>query len=268
MIIDTRTKDSIENSLAKYLNISVSELNSYVLHASKKKILSIVSSLNPHETIDEMYVYHLSRRLISDDMNNSSDNLKVLLTNKSPLSTFLKKYGITFFEQDGHIEILYNGKIVDLSNKYEPKMSYLRLRLGYIAGIKDYCFNGFALKDQLMKNDYTKRLYRCPEFIGNLATYLNNKSIITDYFKQSIYRCYTYKLRLSDILFDTTVKLSTNKEKVDFFIVKLFDRLREYTGDIRYISDSGNPAIRIDDNSRVSSDLLVEREEITNDMIK
>lgn len=33
-------------------------------------------------------------------------------------------------------------------------------------------------------------------------------------------------------------------------------------------SGSGNPAIRIDDNSRISSDLLVEREEITNDMIR
>lgn len=94
MIIDTRTKDSIENSLAQYLNISVSELYMYVLRASEKaqddyffngdlfskEVLSIVSSLNPHETIDEMYVYHLSRRLISDNMNNSSDNLKTLLT--------------------------------------------------------------------------------------------------------------------------------------------------------------------------------------------
>ena len=109
LIIDMRTKNSIEYFLANYLNISVPELYSYVLRASEnaqddysfngaifsKEVLSIVSSLNPQETIDEMYVYHLSRRLISDNMNNSSDNLKFLLTNSSPLSNFLKNHGVT-----------------------------------------------------------------------------------------------------------------------------------------------------------------------------
>lgn len=281
MIIDTRTKDSIENSLAKYLNISVPELYSYVLRASEKaqddyffngdlfskEVLSIVSSLNPHETIDEMYVYHLSRRLISDNMNNSSDNLKELLANRSLLSEFLKNHGVTFFEKDGHIEILYNEKVVDLSNTSEKGVPYLRVRLGYIAGREDYCFNGFALKDQLMKNNYTRSLYRCPEFIGILAEYLKNKSIVTDYFEQSLYYCYTYKLKVSDILFDTNDKFN-DQEKVDFFIVQLFDRLREYTGDSQYIFDHENPIIRIDDNSCVSADLLVEVEEITVDMIR
>lgn len=281
MIIDTRTKDSIENSLAKYLKISVSELYMYVLRASEKaqddkffngdlfskEVLSIVSSLNPHETIDEMYVFHLSRRLISDGTNNSSDNLKKLLTTHSPLSEFLKNHGVTFFEKDGHIEIQYNGKTVDLSNTSENGVPYLRVRLGHISGREDYCFNGFALKDQLMKNNYTRNLYRCPEFIGILARYLKNATIETDYFEQSIYYCYTYKLKVSDILFDTNDKFD-DREKVDYFLVQLFDRLREYTGDSRYIFDHENPIIRIDDNSCVSADLLVEVEEITRDMIK
>lgn len=281
MLIDTHTKESIENSLANYLNITVPELYLHIIRASKKaqdghsfndnlfsdEILSIVASLNSRETIDEMYVYHLSRRLICDDMNNSSDNLKVLLINGSPLSDFLKKYGITFYEQDSHIEIMYNGRVVDLSNTSENGVSYLRSRLGYIAGREDYCFNGFALKDQLMKNDYTRSLYRCPEFIGILASYLKKQSIVTDYYENSRYYCYTYKLKLSDILFDTNDKF-TDKEKVDFFIVQLFDRLREYTGDSRYIFDHDNPILRIDDNSCVSANLLIEVEEITADMIE
>lgn len=281
LLIDTHTKESIENSLARYLNITVPELYLHIIKASEnaqddysfngdlfsQEVLSIVSSLNPQETIDEMYVYHLSRRLICDDMNNSSDNLKVLLTNDSPLSDFLKKYGITFYEQDGHIEILYNGRVVDLSNTSENGVPYLRSRLGYITGREDYCFNGFALRDQLMKNNYTRNLYRCPEFIGNLASYLKNQSIVTDYYENSRYYCYTYKLKLSDILFDTNDKF-TDKEKVDFFIVQLFDRLREYTGDSRYIFDHDNPILRIDDNSCVSANLLIGVEEITADMIE
>ncbi len=239
MLIDTHTKKSIENSLSSYLNITVSDLYLYILKAStkaqddyffdscvfSKELTSTVASLNPQDSIYEMYVYHLSRRLISDDMNNASDNLKVLLTNDSPLSNFLKKYGITFYEQDGHIEVLNNGKVVDLSNTFEAGVPYLRSRLGYIAGREDFCFNGFALRDQLMKNNYTKSLYRCPEFIGNLASYLKMPSIVTDYFENSRYYCYTYKLKLSDILFDTNDKF-TDKEKVDCFIVHLFDRLR------------------------------------------
>lgn len=281
LIIDTRTKESIENSLAEYLNISALELYTYIERSDKKaqcesyfnvdlfreEVLSIVSNLSPQETIGEMYVYHLSRRLLSDDMNNSSDNLKVLLTNHSPLSVFLKKHGITFYEQDGHIEILYKGRVVDLSNTSEIGVPYLRSRLGYIAGREDYCFNGFALKDQLMKNNYTRNLYRCPEFIGILASYLKKPSIVTDYFENSRYFCYTYKLKLSDVLFDTNDKF-TDKEKVDFFIVQLFERLREYTGDSRYIFDHENPILRTDDNFCVSADSLIEVEEITADMIK
>ena len=92
-------------------------------------------------------------------------------------------------------------------------------------------------------------------------------SIVTDYFENSRYYCFTYKLKLSDILFDTNDKF-TDKEKVDCFIVHLFDRLREYTGDSRYIFDHDNPILRIEDNSCVSADLLVEVEEITSDMIR
>ena len=73
MIIDTRTKEGIENSLSEFLDISINELYQYVNYAADKaefdpwglnidvfeeEVLNLISDLQPEETIDEMYVYH------------------------------------------------------------------------------------------------------------------------------------------------------------------------------------------------------------------
>lgn len=282
MLIDTRTKESIETSLAGLLDISIDELYQYVDYAAYKarsdhwgfntdvfeeEILNIVSDLQPEEIIDEMYVYHLSRRLENHLMGDASDNLKSLLLNESPLSDFLKKYEIQFIDINGHPTINYKNRILELTDTFESDVCYLRGRLGYDEGIEDYCFNGFALRDQLMKNSYTRELYRCPEFIGVLSRFLKNDKICEDYFNSSKYYCYTYKLRVSEIIFDDRDTLS-DEEKVNYFIVQLFMRLLAYTGDTRYMHDHDNPIIRVDDNVCVSAELLIEKEEILEDMMK
>lgn len=281
MIIDTKSRNSIENSLARYLGIDVLELYSHVCSASEKakddcfinddvfknEVLSIAESLNPQDDINEIYMYHLSRRLLSDTNDSSSDNLKSLLLSISPLSVFLNSHGITFVEECGHIQIIYNGKPIDLSNTSETDICYLRSRLGYTKGREDYCVNGFAFRDNLMKNSYTRDLYRCPEFIERLADFLGQDSIVEDYYNNSKYYCFHYKLKISDIIFDDNEHLKDG-EKVDHFIVKLFERLREYMEvESRYLFDHNNPIIRLADNARISSGSLVDVEEISYDMI-
>ena len=270
MIIDTITKEGIEKSLSKYLSISVSELNEYIIVATAKakegeigfnscifeeEIKNIIFNLNPIEVIDEIYVYHLSRRLNDEFENDSTYNLKYLLLNKSVISKFLKKHEITFSEVDGHPTMFYKGKMIDLLDRY------LRGRLGYDENYADYCFNGFALKDQLIKNDYTNILSRCPEFIQILSKYLENDYICNNYYNNSKYYCYTYKLKMSDIIFDDCNKL-TNEEKTNYFIIKIFNRLSEYLRYGCYINDSMNPIIRLRDDVNVSSDDLCYKEEI------
>ena len=61
-------------------------------------------------------------------------------------------------EKDYYVTLLLRelaGKLVTTS---EFDVCYLRSRLGYNTGKENYCFNGFAFRDQLMKNLYTRQL--------------------------------------------------------------------------------------------------------------
>lgn len=170
-------------SLASYLDITEDELFQYIDYAANKaqldswafntdifeeELLSIFSDLHPEKQIDEMYVYHLTRRLNGSIEDKSSDNLKSLLLKESPISSFLRQYGITFIDIDGHPVIVFNDNEISLEDTIESDVFYLRSRLGYNTGSEDYCFNGFALQDLLMKNSYT----------GN---YLMGQSFLTCY---------------------------------------------------------------------------------------
>lgn len=281
LLIDTRSKEGIESSLAKYLDVTIDELYKYVNHAAmeaqdgsgldlnifESEVLGIVSDLCPMKAIDEIYVYHLSRRLNCDIQCNSSDNLKLLLLNASPLSEFLKVHGVIFIETDGHPAIVYKEKLVDLSNTDKTDVCYLRSRLGYNKGREDYCINGFALREQLMKNTYTRSLYRCPEFMEKLSHFLKKPEIVSDYFHNSTYYCYTYKLNISEIIFDDNDLLDEN-EKIDYFIVQLFNILLTYTGIARSDYYHNNPIIRTKDDFCISATAFVDKEEITLDMMK
>ena len=180
MLIDTRTKESMIASLASYLDITEDELFQYIDYAANKaqpdswafnndifeeELLSFFSNLQPEKQIDEIYVYHLTRRLNDSIEDKSSDNLKSLLLKESPISSFLRQYGITFIEKDGHPVIVFNDNEISLEDTFESDVCYLRRRLGYNTGREDYCFNGFALRDLLMKNSYTRQLFDGPEFL-------------------------------------------------------------------------------------------------------
>ncbi len=101
MLIGTRTKESMIASFAAYLDITKDELFQYIEHATNKaqlddrgfdpdifeeELLSFFSVIHPVEHIDEIYVYHLTRRLNDSIEDKSSDNLKSLLLKESPIS--------------------------------------------------------------------------------------------------------------------------------------------------------------------------------------
>lgn len=278
MIIDTRSKEGIVSSLAHYLDIAENELYQYIDRAADKaqedswafdtdvfrdELLSIFSDLQPEEYIDEIYVYHLTRRLNSSSEDLSSANLKKLLLTKSPISDFLKRHSVTFVERDNHPVVIYNGEELNLTNTSDTNVCYLRSRLGYNTGREDYCFNGFALRDLLMKNLYTRALYYCPEFIDVLSRYLHDDEIKADYFENSTYYCMTYKLKIDDILFDDRDKLEGD-EKRDYFLSQLCMRLMRYMdSNPMHMSDDDNPVIRLADNVNVSASLIVNQEVIT-----
>ena len=269
------------SSLALYLDITEDDLFQYIDYAANKaqqdkwafntdifeeELLSIFSNLQPNEKIDEIYVYHLTRRLNDSIEDKSSDNLRSLLLGNSAISTFLGQYRISFVEKDHHIAILFNNNEISLENTFESDVCYLRSRLGYNAGREDYCFNGFALRDLLMKNSYTRQLYEGPEFISVLSRYLSIKGLKEKYREISKYYCFTYKMAIEDIIFDNSENLS-DEEKIEYFLVQIAMRIMSYMEDSKYQYDHDNPIIRIADDAFVSASKIVNIEEITLEMI-
>ena len=282
MLIDTRTKESMIASLALYLDITEDELCQYIDYAANKaqtdrwtfnsdifeeELLTIFSDLQPEEQIDEIYVYHLTRRLNGSIEDKSSDNLKSLLLKESAISIFLRQYGIAFIEKDSHPVIVFNDKEISLEDTFESDVCYLRSRLGYNSGREDYCFNGFALRDQLMRNSYTRQLYGGPEFLDVLSRYLSIDGLKEKYCENSKYYCFTYKMAIDEILFDDRDDLG-NDEKVNYLLLQIAMRIMSYMDNSKYQYDHDNPIIRIADDACVSENRLAGIEEITLEMIQ
>ena len=282
MLIDTRTKESMIASLAAYLDITEDELFQYIEYAANKapadrwafntdifeeELLSLFSDLQPEEQIDEIYIYHLTRRLNGSIEDKSSDNLKSLLLKESAISTFLRQYGIAFIEKDGHLVIVFNDNEISLEDTFESDVCYLRSRLGYNSGREDYCFNGFALRDQLMRNSYTRQLYGGPEFLDVLSRYLSIDGLKEKYCENSKYYCFTYKMTIDEIMFDDRDDLG-NDEKIDYLLVQIAMRIMSYMENGKYQYDHDNPIIRIADDACVPESKIVNIEEIKLEMIK
>lgn len=282
MLIDTRTKESMIASLASYLDITEDELFQYIVYAANKaqpdrgefntdifeeELLLIFSDLQPEERIDEIYVYHLTRRLNDSIEDKSSDNLKTLLLKESVISIFLRQYGIAFIEKDSHPVIVFNDREISLEDTSESDVCYLRSRLGYNSGREDYCFNGFALRDKLMRNSYTRQLYGGPEFLDVLSRYLSIDALKMKYCDNSKYYCFTYKMAIDDIMFDEKDDLG-NDEKVDYFLVQVAMRIMSYMENSKCQYDHDNPIIRVADDASVPKNKFIDAEEIILDMIK
>ena len=275
MIIDTSSKGKIENSLAQLLDISVSKLYDQILGAYLESIdkqgvftkdifdetmIHLFATHHPIFNVDEVYVYHLTRRLCSASDDLSARNLKDLLLNPSAIRAFLYQHGISFTEINNHSVLFYNGNKVDLSDVNEPDTLYLRYRLGYDDEL-DYCFNGFLFYDILPHTDYYMPLSECPEFISILSRYLGNSAIITDYYRSSKYYCYTYKLNINSIIIDGREDLK-HDEKVRFIIIQICRRLLEYIMPDLFSLDDFSSIVRTDDNTSVNPDCFVRKEEI------
>lgn len=57
------------------------------------------------------------------------------------------------------------------------------------------------LRDLLCRNNYARELYDVLEFIGFLATFLENRTIGTEYFQNSKYYCFEYLVPIEKVYF-------------------------------------------------------------------
>lgn len=121
MYINTRTKETMIQSLNEIFDISIAELNELFFKAKKlaitdsyvdgDKLNQVINEFiefkNFNRSIEQLLFFHLGRRLNSDENSVEGKNLFELLSNKSALSFFLKSHGVTFQISDHHLNIFY-----------------------------------------------------------------------------------------------------------------------------------------------------------------
>ncbi len=282
MFIDTHSRKSMEQGICKFLNISTRELLVLFKKAgneSRKEsytdgdifnnvINNFIDTNMPSTPVDQVLFFHLSRRLNSVRDNQTGKNLYDLLSTENEITKFLKEHDVEFSPVNRHLELLYKGEVLSLSDTYEKHVPYLRWRLGHNKNRIDYCFNGFLLKDLLYKNNYARDLSDVPEFMGVLASFLKRRDIGTDYYENSTYYCFEYCIPLEKVLFDSDENLSyENKQK--YLLNQILHRLYDYSAsELRYMFDHDNPVIRLKDNDTMDKEHFISKEKITEDMLR
>lgn len=282
MYIHTHSKESMEHAVYDLLNLPKKGLANLLYDEGKASCTGIymdgdkfnniinkfIDSRIKGKTIDEILFFHLGRRLNSAEECNEWKNLFELLTTENAMSVFLKIREVEFQPYDGHLDLFYKGKKISLDDTEKQHVPYLRWRLGYNHNRIDYCFNGFMLEDLLYRNNYARELYDVPEFIGNLATFLGNRDIGTDYFTNSKYFCFEYCILIEKVFFDKAETLS-EEEKRKYLINQVLHRLYDYSvTNIRYMFDHDNPILRLADNDVMQEKYFVKKEEITWEMLR
>ncbi len=275
MYIDTHNVDNMKKSICNILEIDDAELVKTLKQAcllsqnigwfDGAKFDSILeeflAKITPKEPIDEILFFHLGRRLNDAENDHAGRNLKELLITQNSFSDFLKRFEIEFKDEGNRLNMYYKKKLYAID---EHQAGHLLYRLGYYDNGKDYCFNGFAFKDSICKNDYYRRLFGCPEIIGEIAACLNNQNIILEYMKESQYYCYEYCLPLDKVIFDGNNQDESIESKRLYLIKKVLYRILEYNGnDYNDITDSDNPILRLGDDETMDDRYYICKECLT-----
>lgn len=282
MIIDTTTREGLENSLAYLMDVSVAELYQYIEAAADsagkkqwcfnqdifdKAMEDFYSNMIEQKLPDEILFFHLSRRIVGSE-KEIGYNLRELLTSNNIFSEFLNTHQITFRKGTGNrITLYFRGRQINLENTMNTDVCYLRSRLGYSIGQEDFCINGFAFRDLLMKNQYTRELQDCPEILRSLAKHLRIEGLVKEYAEKSEYFCFKYKFPIERVIFDGKDDLSVEDKQL-YLLNQVAYRLYQYSGDSRYLFDHDNPILRLRDSDNAPIDFLVSTEIITSDMIE
>lgn len=280
MYIDTRTKETMQQSLYELFNVSNVQLDDLFLKAGTlsmtdhymdtRKFNTFINEFIEAEMYDKSIEYllffHLGRRLNSAGNSVEGKNLFELLSSENELSIFLRSHGVTFRINKQHLNLFYKGKMISLDDTSREYVPYLRWRLGYNVNRIDYCFNGFMLKDQLVRNDYARSLFHAPEFIRVLADFLNERDIITDYVEKSKYYCFEYLVPIGKVFFDDEENL-TEEEKQKYLLNRVLSRLFKYFSEGNNFFDHDNPILRLDDTDEMQAEFFIKKEELTWEML-
>lgn len=272
MLIDTHTRITIENSLCECFGIAKERLVSFETTIRQKESLECVEKFIQEYPIKKelktVCFFHLSRTLKSAQDNLGRMNLFELLTTKNSFTEFFAAHDVTFRGVDGRIVLYHHGKEVSIeSDLFNPYRASMLKRFGYLPNSKDFCVNGFLFKDSLYANRYAWSLLSVPETVRDIAGFLGRDDIGLDYYRNSLYYCYEYHIPLNQIIFDDASSLNL-KEKENYLIKLLFERVAHYIFDDFPANDRNNCILRLGDSENLSAKYFFTREVVPQNSIR
>lgn len=281
MFINTHSRKSMENSMCQIFQMAPEELKaemeaigSIVVghnnHASHENYISKLNSFIAQHVAnfpDEIQLFHLTRRLYGTEDEIEGRNLADLLLSDNSFSSFFKCHDIEFIEGDQHIDVIYRGKTVDLEkidDSYATSM--VKRRLGYDKVVKDFCFNGFAMKKTIFDGPY-RELISGPEFLLRLTECLRCQDIAQEFRKNSDCYYYEYLLPLADVIFDGYDKYSYESKQLYLTRLVLQDLYQSQTTSFGNSCYGYELILRLPDDYTVPAEYYIGREKIEPEML-
>ena len=269
MYINTNSKEGIEESLCQILIINKKQLYElikkchdlfqkdhqvFVLDDQFDFFCEFVKNKQSVD-IDQVMFIHMSRRL-KDDKDNKGYDFINTLTQKTSLSKFLKKYGITF-QYDKRINMYVNGKEINLDDDNSYSCYYLKNRFGY--HYKDYNFKGYMFGDNIENSEIYKLHEEGPEFFGYLFLFTDDQ-LLDDFYRQTDYYKFEYLVPIDMINFEDD-NIISNVEKQRHIIVSCLQRLYNYVYDPN-MNLYENKVVYIEDDKVLSDSFLINKVKI------
>ena len=275
MYIDTRCIENLEKAVCDLFQMQPLQMYEYLMQLGQlsdgeEEYTCRLDAFIAERCMrypDEILLFHLARRMHGSEDSKEGRNLANLLLSSNPFCTFMRDNGISFIKGELYIEVIYKGALVDWDKCTEGNPEYVKWRLGYDENEKDFCFNGFALKDLLYRNHYARALYYGPEFFQQLVDCLQCEILQQKYMENSEYFCYEYKLPIATVIFDGHDDYSESM-KQQYLVRCVLQRLHKYfVSSLEFMQDDENPILRLADDYIVPAEFYVGKEKITSEML-
>ena len=191
------------------------------------------------ESLEEIYLCHLTRRLHGDKSNQLLP-LNFALTQDTTLASFFRAYDISFRRRDnGVLEVLHCKNPLQWwkcdTKGFNKKRLYQRLT-------NDYCVNGFRFLYDIENNNasYFRWYTGAPEIIRDI-NYVLSEDILGDFIKGSEAFAALCKVSKNDVIVDGCASAFENS-----YIYSAMSFVKEYY--FASVSSVSNPIIFVRNN--------------------
>ena len=208
--------------------------------------------------VDHVSISHLTTRLSLESITNEPlYNLSNTLINDTELSRFCCNEGLVFTKEKKTVKVIYNGEKVNWKEYDTPiaQMIINRLEGNRVWKTSDNCINGFLFYGKIYENDNVRHILRVPEILDNIFMVLGKQKVISEYVENSKPYVITFKVPISDIVFDENGNHELNNKQKKFLLLKycLYYLSMKFFNEW---SENDNPIIRLNDSMDIDNNNL------------